>query len=70
MNNIIECVNECILLGIHISNDFSDNNIFHTVNKFSRKCNELRYDLKFTIDYLFLSRGVWQSALEFRSENG
>ena len=70
MNNIIECVNECILLGIHISNDFSDKNIFHTVHKFSRKCNELRYDFKFTIVYLFLSRGVWQSALEFRFENG
>ena len=23
MNNRIECVNECVLLGIHISNDFS-----------------------------------------------
>ena len=37
MNNRIECV----LLGIHISNDFSDKNVFHTVHKFNRKCNEL-----------------------------
>ena len=34
------------LLGIHISNDFSDKNVFHTVHKFNRKCNELRYDFK------------------------
>ena len=27
MNNIIECVNECVLLGIHMSNDFSDKNV-------------------------------------------
>ena len=46
MNNRIECVNECVLLGIHISNDFSDKNVFHTVHKFNRKCNELRYDFK------------------------
>ena len=25
---------------------FSDNNAFHTVHKFNRKCNKLRYDLK------------------------
>ena len=34
------------LLGIHISNGFSDKNVFHTVHKFNRKCNELRYDFK------------------------
>ena len=46
MNNRIECVNERVLLGIHISKDFSDKNVFHTVNKLNRKCNELRYDFK------------------------
>ena len=46
MNTIIECVNECVLLGIHIPKDFSDKNVFHTVHKFNRKCNELRYDFK------------------------
>ena len=74
MNNKIECVNECVLLGIHISNDLSDKNVFHTVQKFNRKCNELRYDFKLlpsdVIVFLFLSRCVWQSTLEFRFENG
>ena len=46
MNNKIECVNECVLLGIHISNYFLDKNVFHTVHTFNRKCNELRYDFK------------------------
>ena len=46
MNTRIECVNECVLLGIHISNDFSDKNIFHTMHKFNRKCNELIYHFK------------------------
>ena len=46
MNTRVECVNECVLLGIHISNDFSDTNIFHTMHKFNRKSNELRYDFK------------------------
>ena len=41
MNNKIECVNECVLLGILISNDFSDKNVFHTVHTFNRRCNEL-----------------------------
>ena len=45
MNIRVECVNECVLLGV-ISNDFSDKNVFHTVHKFNRKCNELRYDFK------------------------
>ena len=46
MNNRVKCVNECVLLGIHISNDISDKNVFHTVHSFNRKCNELRYDFK------------------------
>ena len=33
------------LLEIHISNELSDNNVFHTVQIFY-KCNELRYDFK------------------------
>ena len=43
MNTRIECVKECVLLRIHISSDFSNKNAFHTVHKFNRKCNELRY---------------------------
>ena len=46
MNTRIECVNECAVLGIHISNDFSDKNVFHTAHKFNMKCNKLRYDFK------------------------
>ena len=46
MNNRIKCVNECVFLGIHISIEFSDKIVFHTVHKFNRKCNELRYDFK------------------------
>ena len=46
MNTRIQCVNECVLLGIYTSNDLSDKNVFHTVHKFKRKCNELRYDFK------------------------
>ena len=46
MKTRIECLNECVLLGIHISNDLSDTNIFHSVHTFNRKCNELRYDFK------------------------
>ena len=37
MNTKIECVNEGVLLGIHISDDFSDKNVFYTVHKFNRK---------------------------------
>ena len=57
---------ECVLLGIHIANDFSDKNVFHTVHKFYRKCNELRYDFKLLpivvksqLFSSFLSRCVW-----------
>ena len=35
-----------LLLGIHISNNFLGINVFHTVRKFNRKCNELRNDFK------------------------
>ena len=77
MNNRIECVNECVLLGIHISNDFSEKNVFHTVHKFNRKCNELRYDFKLlpsdVKSQLFSSfcLDVYGSQLwNFRFENG
>ena len=49
MHTRIECVNECVFLEIHISNDFSEEkNVYHTVHKFNRKCNELRYDFKWS----------------------
>ena len=46
MNTKIEYMNEYVLLRIHISNDLSDKNVFHTMHSFYRKYNELRYDFK------------------------
>lgn len=44
MDNDIDFVDKCILLGVHISRNIFDKDIHSTVNTFYRKCNEVKMD--------------------------
>ena len=44
MNETVECVKNCTLLGIHITNDHLERNINATIQNFYSRCNEILLD--------------------------
>ena len=54
MGSKLSFVNECTLLGISISNNMCDTNVFSTVNSFYIKSNSVRSDL-YSLQYSMIN---------------